>query len=142
VKRLLVALDGSPRAARVLATALNIARPNGAKLVLYRAVGLVPDMPMEVLKATDSTLDELLLSNARTDLHRLAEATPPELVDRIEADLSTPWDGICRAADRFDCDLIVIGSHGYGRLERLLGTTASKVVNHADRDVLVVRALP
>jgi nucleotide-binding universal stress UspA family protein len=37
-------------------------------------------------------------------------------------------------------DLIVIGSHGYDALDRLLGTTAAKVVNHADRSVLVVRA--
>jgi len=33
----------------------------------------------------------------------------------------------------------VIGSHGYGGLDRLLGTTAARVVNHADRNVLIVR---
>jgi nucleotide-binding universal stress UspA family protein len=36
--------------------------------------------------------------------------------------------------------LIVIGAHGYQGLDRMLGTTAAKVVNHADRAVLVVRA--
>ena len=35
--------------------------------------------------------------------------------------------------------LIVIGSHGYGGIDHLLGTTAARVVNHADRPVLVVR---
>ena len=39
-------------------------------------------------------------------------------------------------------DLIVIGSHGYGAIDRVLGTTAAKVVNHADRTVLVVREKP
>jgi nucleotide-binding universal stress UspA family protein len=140
VKRLLVALDGSPRAAQVLATAMRIARANGAKLVLYRAVGLMPDMPMEVLNTIDGTLDDLLLRNARNDLLRIAGSTPPEVIDGIETDLASPWDGICRAAARLDCELIVIGSHGYSRFERVLGTTASKVVNHADRDVMVVRA--
>ena len=48
-------------------------------------------------------------------------------------------DGSSRAPARA-ADLIVIGAHGYGRLDRLLGTTASKVVNHADRDILVVRS--
>ncbi len=52
---------------------------------------------------------------------------------------AAPWDGICRAAREHDADMIVIGSHGYGALDRLLGTTAAKVVNHADRNVLVVR---
>jgi nucleotide-binding universal stress UspA family protein len=33
----------------------------------------------------------------------------------------------------------VIGAHGYGKLDRMLGTTAAKVVNHADRNVLIVR---
>ncbi|HVU00723.1 MAG TPA: universal stress protein [Polyangiaceae bacterium] len=32
-----------------------------------------------------------------------------------------------------------MGSHGYGTLDRVLGTTAAKVVNHAARSVLVVR---
>ena len=49
-------------------------------------------------------------------------------------------DAICSAAREHDVDLIVIGSHGYGILDRLLGTTAAKVVNHADRSVLVVRS--
>jgi nucleotide-binding universal stress UspA family protein len=35
--------------------------------------------------------------------------------------------------------LIVIGSHGYGGLDRVLGTTAARVVNHALCSVLVVR---
>ena len=37
-------------------------------------------------------------------------------------------------------DLIVIGSHGYSGIDRLIGTTAAKVVNHAKQSVLVVRA--
>ena len=40
-----------------------------------------------------------------------------------------------------DFDLIVIGSHGFGTIDRILGTTAAKVVNHAERNVLVVRTL-
>jgi nucleotide-binding universal stress UspA family protein len=31
------------------------------------------------------------------------------------------------------------GSHGSGGLDRILGTTAAKVVDHADRNVRVVR---
>ena len=36
-------------------------------------------------------------------------------------------------------DLIVIGSHPIHGVERVVGTVASRVVNHADRSVLVVR---
>ena len=34
----------------------------------------------------------------------------------------------------------VIGSHGYDTMDKLIGTTAAKVVNHAEVSVLVVRA--
>ena len=141
MKRLFVALDGSPRAPLVLAAAVELARLTGGKLVLYRAVVMMPDMPMDILKATNARVEDVLLRNARGDLEHIAKDMPPELVERIDADFATPWDGICRAAVRTACDLIVIGSHGYGALDRILGTTAGKVVNHADRNVLVVRMM-
>ena len=49
------------------------------------------------------------------------------------------WDAICSHALEHDVDVIVIGSHDYRFLDRIVGTTAAKVVNHADRPVLVVR---
>jgi universal stress protein F len=66
------------------------------------------------------------------------DASPARL-EKLVAAFATPWDGICRAGREEAADLIAIGSHGYGGLDRLLGTTAAKVVNHADRNVLVVR---
>ena len=43
-------------------------------------------------------------------------------------------------ADSWGADLIVIGSHGYGRLERLLlGSVSQSVVSHAKCSVEVVR---
>ncbi len=45
--------------------------------------------------------------------------------------LATPWQGLCTIAEGCEADLIVIGSHGYGGLDRVLGTTAARVVNHA-----------
>ena len=53
--------------------------------------------------------------------------------------VGVPWDTICTVAKEDNVDLIVIGSHGYDILDRIVGTTAAKVVNHADRSVLVVR---
>jgi universal stress protein F len=139
VKRIFVALDGSPRAPKVLETAAQLAELAGAKLVLYRAVSVSPDLPREALAETDTRLEDILMANARADVARLAEHLRPELVEQIVTAFAIPWDGICRAARERDADLIVIGSHGYGGLDRILGTVAGKVVNHADRNVLVVR---
>lgn len=49
-----------------------------------------------------------------------------------------PSEGILAAASAIDADLIVLGNHGYSGWDRVLGTTASKVVNGSHRNVLVV----
>ncbi|HET9627671.1 MAG TPA: universal stress protein [Kofleriaceae bacterium] len=141
MKRILVALDGSPRAATVFAAARRLAELTGAQLVLYRAMSVVPDLPREALIEGQTRLDDLLTEHARADLERFAADVPRGLIEHIVTAFATPWDGICRAGFEHDVDLIVIGSHGYGGLDRLLGTVASKVVNHADRNVLVVRTV-
>jgi universal stress protein F len=141
VKRILVALDASHRAGLVLAAAVHLAELANAKLVLFRAINVPSDLPREVLAVTDTRLEDVLKRNAHEDLDRLAATVQPALVEEITTAFATPWDGICRAGRTHDADLIVIGSHGYSGLDRVLGTTAAKVVNHADRNVLVVRTL-
>lgn len=140
MKRILVALDASPRAPLVLSAADRLAELTGAKLIVFRAVTVPPEMPLDVLEVTDLRLEDLLMRNAAGDLERLTREIPPDRIEKLTYELATAWDGICRAAREHSADLIVIGSHGYGGLDRMLGTTASKVVNHADRNVLVVRA--
>jgi universal stress protein F len=139
MKRILVGLDGSPRASKVLEAAVRLAELAGGKLVLYRAITVSPDLPREAFVETNRRLEDVLLANAREDLTRAAAHLRPELVDKTMTGFAIPWDGICGAARECEADLIVIGSHGYGGIDRILGTTAGKVVNHADRNVLVVR---
>jgi len=139
VKRILVALDSSPRAPMVLAAAVDLARPSGAKLVLYRAIGVSPDLPRDILKYTDTRLEDVLTDNANRELRQLAQELPPGLVEDALATFAIAWDGICTVAREKGADLIVIGSHGYGGLDRVLGTTAAKVVNRSEHNVLVVR---
>ena len=139
MKRILVALDGSPRAPVVMSAAVHLARLSGAKLVLYRAIGVPPEVPRELLDATDARLEDILTRNAHGDLAKISQDVDPQLIERITTAFATPWDGICRAAREADADLVVIGAHGYGGIDRLLGTTAAKVANHCDRNLLVVR---
>lgn len=140
MKRLLVAVDGSPRAETVVTAAARMAELANAELVLFRAIGRSSDMPREVLNLMDS-LEDVLIANAHAELERIAASLPKDRVERIVTSFATAWDGICQTARELDVDLIVIGSHGYSGLDRVLGTTAAKVVNHADRNVLVVRTL-
>ncbi len=139
MKRILVALDSSDRAPRVLEAARRLAEYSEATLVLFRAITVPYEFPRSLGNSMEPRLEDMLLRRANEDLQQLSSTVPKQLVERIATDFATPWDGICRSAREFDVDLIVIGSHGYGALDHLLGTTAAKVVNHADRNVLVVR---
>ena len=115
MKRILVALDSSPRAPTVLAAALHLAAQADAQLVIYRAIGVPPDFPRELFNVTDLRLEDVLLRNAHTDLERLIAAAPRERIEKIATAFATPWDGICAAARTYDVDLIVLGSHGCNR---------------------------
>jgi nucleotide-binding universal stress UspA family protein len=139
MRRIVVGLDGSPRAPAVLTTAIGIARGQGARLTLLRSVGLPPDVPQDFWKSTDEPLLDVLQRRARESLDAQAADVPPELVAERLVVLGVPWQCLCDTARRIGADLVVIGSHGYAGFDRLLGTTAAKVVNHAPCSVLVVR---
>src|SRR5207248_1018973 len=99
-----------------------------------------PEIPAEAFEVSPNELVHVLERHAREELQTVAATIPPGIVAGVDVHVGTPWQAICQAAVDRDVDLIVIGSHGYSAIDHLLGTTASKVVNHADRTVVVVRA--
>jgi nucleotide-binding universal stress UspA family protein len=139
MNKILVGLDASDRARAIMDYAVELARKTGAKLVLFRAVGVPVDLPAQAFSVSPSQLAPILLNQATDSVKRLAASVPPELIDHVETDVGTPWQSLCNAASTLNADLIVVGSHGYGALDRLIGTTAARVVNHAPCPVLVVR---
>lgn len=140
MKTILTCLDASPRAPHVLSAAVDLARRTGARLILFRSVGLPAELAHDdVFGVSPNTIVDNLLSAARESLARFQSEVPPELFDSLEVRVGTAWDAICGEARSRGVDLIVLGSHGYSGMDRVLGTTAAKVVNHADRSVLVVR---
>ncbi|AKT36403.1 universal stress protein [Chondromyces crocatus] len=141
-KIIVAALDTSQRAAGVLEEAVDLAQKLGGKVLLVRAVGIPHEIPPEALSATPNAVPEILGRIAREDLEQRARAVPEGLLHGIQVRTGVGWQVICDEADAADADLIVIGSHGYQGIDRLLGTTASRVVNHATRSVLVVREKP
>lgn len=55
----------------------------------------------------------------------------------------SPESRIVETAEEWKADLIIVGSHGYSRWERLLlGSVSDSVVHHAPCSVLVVRVPP
>jgi nucleotide-binding universal stress UspA family protein len=139
MKRILVCLDASRRAPAVLEAAAELAERMGAKLVLLRSVGLPAEIDQEFYVHAATSMTEMLVDKAKQQLDILAMEVPEGLIEGFDVHVGTPWDTICREAKARDCDLVVLGSHGFSGVDRILGTTAAKVVNHCERSVLVVR---
>ena len=134
----LAAVDGSERSSSVVRVAADLARRCNGRLHLYRSVSIPQEFPAAARMPPDA-LPGILLTQARHELQTLAADYPDAIID--EPALHDPpqaWRGILAAGERLNADLIVIGSHGYGGWDRVLGTTAANVVNRADRSVRVV----
>ena len=104
--------------------------------MLLRVIAVPQEFPAAAASPPD-LLPEALQQSAAAALERLAggrahvRAEPPMVYS------GQPWRAILDKAKELDVDLIVVGSHGYGGWDRILGTTSGRVAIHADRSVLV-----
>jgi len=142
--RIIVPLDGSELAERVLPTVLELAKALKLKVVLLRAYGVKAIMYGEGDFLHDSNeVDAELKKEATSYLERWVEQLKSEgLVDV----LSIVSDGeaaeiIIELAKGAPNSLIAMCTHGRSGVKRwLLGSVAEKVVRHAGDPVLVIRA--
>jgi nucleotide-binding universal stress UspA family protein len=139
MKKILVALDGSPHERDVLAAAVSLAQRLGGELLLFHAVSLPVEVPWAALSVAPDRVGELLLDEAVTHVRTLLQGLPAGVVAETLVGLGTPWRAVCDAARTHAVDLVVIGTHGFDGVDRLIGTTAAKIVNHAPCSVLVAR---
>src|SRR5947209_4864696 len=119
MKRILVCLDASPRAAFVLKTATDLAVKTGAKLVLLRSVGIPAEIDQEFYVHAAGSMTDMLVDKAKKELDVLSKGTPAGIIEGYDVHIGTPWDTICREAKARDCDLVIVGSHGYSGLDRI-----------------------
>jgi nucleotide-binding universal stress UspA family protein len=135
VEHVLAALDLSDIASRVLAAAVRVARLLGARLRLLHAVE-----PIKFPKVVPVTLDrEVFYRRAETAFERLtARVADVAETDRVtrrgEATVVVEAE-----AAAWSADLIVVGSHGKGRADRLLvGSTTERLLNALPASLLIV----
>lgn len=141
MKEILAAIDDSGIATSVVSEASALAEATGAKVVLLRVVpnSLEPATPNIFERAGDT---RVLIAAAEADLSSRQAEIPQAHRGEVVVEVGDPWKTVCRVARDRHVDLVLIGAHQYRLPERVLGTTASKIVNHIDRPVLVVRPTP
>ena len=141
-KRILVALDNREASQRAAEMAAGLAAVTGAHVALLHVIDVTRVYDAE-LGFADEMLSAELRSAAEDLLDRYHAVLPSGIrVDRLTRDGDPPVE-IVKAADQWGADLIIVGSHGHGRLARLLlESTAESVVRGAHCPVLSVGYAP
>ena len=143
-RRILHPSDFSPAARRAFRKAVELAKANGAELVITHVLPTLPLMPDTYIAAT--TYNEMLgaqRAGGQQQLNRLVAAAKAAGA-RASGTLlgfGIPADSIARLAKSRRADVIVIGTHGRTGFQRaLMGSVAARVIALARCPVLTVRA--
>src|SRR5262245_42224871 len=139
-KKILVPTDFSPAAAEAFRTAVTLAKTGGGEVV----VAHVTPAPAVVVESGQVTPGRPAGQPTNLwNMFRTAVSDDPAVHVTHEVVVAgrVSAAGIVGVLERFGCDLIVIGSHGHGRLRRFFrGSLTDEVVRHAHCPVLVVKA--
>jgi nucleotide-binding universal stress UspA family protein len=144
-QRLLVPVDGSTASDCGLAEAIKLGQATGARLRLIHAVdtflyGTGLDVSADAGAELFEPLRQAGAEILRVGTRAAAKAGVPveaQLFDDLKGDLA---ELVTNDAERWQADLIVLGTHGRGGLRRLaLGSDAEQIVRCAPIPVLLVR---
>ena len=99
--------------------------------------GYLPDTS-ELEKAARENASKVIDNTCEKIRAMFADGKPDVLGEVL---FGSPDSRIVETAEETGADLVILGSHGYKRWERLLlGSVSSSVVHHAHCSVLVVRS--
>ena len=138
-RNILVAVDGSPDGEAALAHAGALARDQHARLTLLTAI---PPLPATALLASGAAPPRSEVVRHYAELLRQAADTLPQDISVTTLLVEgPPSKALIERAKSGAFDLIVMGSHGHGRLHTtLLGCVSQKVLHASPIPVLLTRA--
>ena len=108
---------------------------SGGEIILLHVVEEVPDYIQSYLP-DEFKIDKV--NSAENELNELLEKSELDNA-QIEVRKGRSYNSILESADENQVNLIIINSHKPGFEDYLLGSTAAKVVRHANCAVLVER---
>jgi len=137
--RILVPTDGSPEVERALEFAFDLAREHDATVRALYVVNTASyaGLPMETAW---EGISEALRGDGEAAVRRVEELSPAEVPVETAVIEGSPSRAIVDEASRGACDLVVMGTHGRGGIDRLLlGSVTERVVRNAPVPVLTVQ---
>jgi len=138
-KKILVPLDGSELAAKVLPQVAELAKAHDAQVTL---LNIYIDLKGEVSGEARVKLMAQEVQSCEAYLAKVAHDLRNQGV-KVQTDcfMGMPPRDIITYAEKNGMDLIAMATHGKGEVAWVLGSTAEKVVTHATVPVLLIRVL-
>ncbi len=141
-QRILVGVDGTEAARRALQEAIALAKHQQARLRLVHVVEMPypydgASVDFEALTDAQRGPGQGLLDNAAALVRQ--EGLEPEIA-LIGNDGGQVGDALVAETRRWPADLLVLGAHDRGLLDRLLVSVADSVIGESPVPVLLLRA--
>jgi len=139
-KRILLAVDFSQDSEFIGKRAIELAEKFGAELFLVHVVVDLKGHLFQrlIMSSLSDDVQEQMTDSAKKQLRELAGKLDVANAACL-VELGPPKTGILKAVKEHDIDLIVVGSHGVGGVDMLLGSTADTILQKSPVDVFVVR---
>jgi nucleotide-binding universal stress UspA family protein len=138
MKKILIAHDGSKTSEKALKKALEIGVKFDSQITV---ISIIPELYLTELTAMDRMrITETLTAETEKMMDRLK--TRAEKIRPIKTVIrqGDPAEEVIDTAKKMKADVIITGSHGrHGAQRFLLGSVSSKIVDHAECAVLVVK---
>lgn len=146
--KILFATDGTKHSEAALEIVAQLNLGTSGEIKIITVVDMAVPLTVDVYAGYLSSTAEIEKA-AREHAFKILEETKTRLASRFENQnasitaevlFGSPESRIVETAEQMHAELIVVGSHGYNRWERLLlGSVSDSVVHHAPCSVLVVR---
>ncbi|MGA8573760.1 MAG: universal stress protein [Desulfobaccales bacterium] len=144
-KKILVPLDGSDLATKIIPQVADLARSQNAELVLLNVYNLYsgwgePITDKEKIGSEEELSELMKIKNCKAYLTRNAQDLEGVKTSVVCIN-GTPAEEIIAYADKHGVDLIAMATHSRSEVAWVLGSVAEKVASRATIPVLLLRVV-
>ncbi len=142
-KKILVPLDGSELAAKIMPQVEDVAKSMQAQVTLLTVATLDPGFMGEFVPEGYGDYFYQVKTQAEKYLSEIGKVLKSKGVstDWVYRETGSPAQEIISYAEKNSYDLIAMATHGKGEIAWVIGSVAEKVVTHATVPVLLTRVL-
>jgi nucleotide-binding universal stress UspA family protein len=138
MKKILIAHDGSKSSEKALKKAFQIAETFNSEVTV---LSVIPELYLtELMEIDRARILDTMTKETKDMMEKIKARTKHMKSLKTLIKQGDPAEEILKTAGKIKADVIITGSHGrHGAQRFLLGSVSSKIVDHAECDVLVVK---